>query len=252
MQSQNIPPAAMGTKHTKLKARHYSEASAYYHQSPSAASYFSLQTPNVEDHFAYSTTLRRHHSDGAALSSSIEANSLWTRAILALTGTADRHTGVLPVIRQKEEKKDTLSAQFAHCSVEVRISAAIKTCVFHGSAQDTVAYYRTNSTSGLLYSDIPHLREQHGYNEFSVAAPEPLLLKFLKTIYESPLILLLCGSAAVSALMGNVDDAISITVAVLIVLTGASLLLVKQADLNDLVRQWASCKNEDQKRVLKH
>ena len=61
----------------------------------------------------------------------------------------------------------------------------------------------------------------HGYNEFTVSAPEPVLLKFAKTIYESPLILLLCGSALVSAVMGNVDDAISITVAVLIVLTGS-------------------------------
>jgi hypothetical protein len=34
------------------------------------------------------------------------------------------------------------------------------------------------------------------------------------------LILLLCGSATISALMGNIDDAVSITVAVLIVLTG--------------------------------
>ena len=62
----------------------------------------------------------------------------------------------------------------------------------------------------------------HGYNEFSVSAPESVLLKFAKTIYESPLILLLCGSALVSAFMGNIDDAVSITVAVLIVLTGAS------------------------------
>ena len=69
------------------------------------------------------------------------------------------------------------------------------------------------------------LRQEHGYNEFSVASPEPLLLKFAKTIYESPLILLLCGSATVSAIMGNIDDAVSITVAVLIVLTGASQLL---------------------------
>lgn len=74
--------------------------------------------------------------------------------------------------------------------------------------------------NGLLHSDINILRATHGYNEFSVASPEPLLLKFAKTIYESPLILLLCGSAAISAIMGNIDDAISITVAVLIVLTG--------------------------------
>lgn len=71
-----------------------------------------------------------------------------------------------------------------------------------------------------MNNDIDALREQHGYNEFSVSTPEPLLLKFAKTIYESPLILLLCGSAVVSAIMGNVDDAVSITVAVLIVLTG--------------------------------
>ena len=60
----------------------------------------------------------------------------------------------------------------------------------------------------------------HGYNEFDVPSPEPLLIKFVKTIYESPLILLLFGSAIVSAVVGNVDDAVSITVAILIVLTG--------------------------------
>ncbi len=49
-----------------------------------------------------------------------------------------------------------------------------------------------------------------------------MFIKFAKTIYESPLILLLCGSAFVSAFMGNIDDAVSITVAVLIVLTGRS------------------------------
>jgi Ca2+-transporting ATPase len=54
-----------------------------------------------------------------------------------------------------------------------------------------------------------------------VSAPEPALLKFAKSFYESPLILLLCGSAVVSAIMGNVDDAISISIAVVIVLTGA-------------------------------
>jgi P-type Ca2+ transporter type 2C len=86
--------------------------------------------------------------------------------------------------------------------------------------KDTISYFRTSGEHGLLHSDIATLRESHGYNEFSVSTPEPVLLKFAKTIYESPLILLLCGSATVSAVMGNVDDAISITLAVLIVLTG--------------------------------
>lgn len=47
-----------------------------------------------------------------------------------------------------------------------------------------------------------------------------MLRKFIETIYESPLNLLLLGSAAVSAIMGNIDDAVSITVAILIVLAG--------------------------------
>ncbi|KAF7782760.1 hypothetical protein Agabi119p4_2136 [Agaricus bisporus var. burnettii] len=204
--------------------------------SPPASAYFPLlsgdanaqlrPTPDADIHFAYSTTLRRHHSDGAALTSpghfaaavEAEATSLWKRALLTVTGqplpeTPGLENG-LPTTRPadprpppsagtlQDEKKDTISAKFAHYSVA-----------------DTVAWYRTNATTGLLHSDIAHLRGQHGYNEFSVAAPEPLYLKFLKTIYESPLILLLCGSATVSAIMGNVDDAISITVAVLIVLT---------------------------------
>jgi hypothetical protein len=41
-----------------------------------------------------------------------------------------------------------------------------------------------------------------------------------KCFYESPLILLLCASAVVNAIMGNVDDAISISIAIVIVLTG--------------------------------
>ena len=85
--------------------------------------------------------------------------------------------------------------------------------------QETLFNFRTTPTEGLSSSTIPSLRSQYGYNEFSVAPSEPLLIKFLKTIYETPLILLLCGSAVVSAIMGNIDDAVSIAVAVLIVLT---------------------------------
>jgi hypothetical protein len=61
------------------------------------------------------------------------------------------------------------------------------------------------------------LQSKHGFNEFDVSTPESAFIKLLKTIYESPMILLRCGSAAVSAMMGNRDDAISITVAILII-----------------------------------
>ncbi|KAF9529770.1 hypothetical protein CPB83DRAFT_875437 [Crepidotus variabilis] len=205
-------------------------ASVYGHPrspSPPASAYFPLlsantnsrlqPTPNAEAHFAYSTSLRRHQSEGAAALASpavfaaavnAEATSLWTRAVNFITGRQANDYQPLengrstPPPQQREEMKDTLSAKFAHYSVE-----------------DTIDYYRTSGTNGLLHTDIDTLREKFGYNEFSVETPEPLWLKFAKTIYESPLILLLCGSATISAIMGNVSDAISITVAVLIVLT---------------------------------
>ncbi|TFK44983.1 Ca-transporting ATPase [Crucibulum laeve] len=209
---------------------HYNPSSAHANTtrspSPPASAYFPLlsadtqarlrPTADAESHFAYSTTLRRHQSEGAALASpadfaaavNAEASSLWTRAMNAISGqnppeyqSLENGRATPPVV-QREERRDTLSSQFAHYSIE-----------------DTIAHYRTSATHGLLHSDITTLLATHGYNEFSVSSPEPVLLKFAKTIYESPLVLLLCGSAVVSAVMGNTDDAISITVAVLIVLT---------------------------------
>ncbi|KAK7472290.1 High affinity Ca2+/Mn2+ P-type ATPase-like protein [Stygiomarasmius scandens] len=190
--------------------------------SPPASAYFPLlnsddrlrPTPDADSHFAYSTTLRRH-SEGNSLTSPEdlvqEASSLWSRLLKTITGDPqatsaeeDLENDARARLEQlkHEDRKNTASAKFAHTSVD-----------------DTIAYFRTSSTTGLLVSDISHLQAQHGYNEFSVSAPEPALIKFAKTIYESPLILLLCASATISAIMGNVDDAVSITVAVLIVLT---------------------------------
>jgi len=192
--------------------------------SPPASAYFPLlsangsarlrPTPDADAHFAYSTTLRRHPSEASALASpahlasavNAEAQSLWSRAVGYVTGRRSENdygeNGRVSPATQREPQSNTASAQFAHTSVE-----------------DTIAHFRTSSENGLLHSDIPNLLATHGYNEFSVSSPEPVLIKFAKTIYESPLILLLCGSASVSAIMGNIDDAISITVAVLIVLT---------------------------------
>ncbi|KAJ7174336.1 Ca-transporting ATPase [Mycena filopes] len=190
--------------------------------SPPASTYFPLlsgdtgarlrPTPDAEPHFAYSTTLRRHAGDGLPRSPTelahvvnAEASNLWSRALSVVTGQPPEtglEDGRATPPPMQEGVRDTMSARFAHASVE-----------------ETVAHFRTSVNSGLLRSDIPNLLATHGYNEFSVETPEHVLVKFAKTIYESPLILLLCASATVSALMGNVDDAVSIAVAVLIVLT---------------------------------
>lgn len=172
-------------------------------------------TPGAQAHFAYSTTLRRHSAPvtsphGAtfpALESIRHAVTdqspagLWDKLLRTVTGKSGgspEENGYLPVAKNEQTPSATYSSY---------------------DSDDVVAQFRTSSTHGLTAAVIPSLRQAHGYNEFSVSSPEPPALKFAKMFYESPLILLLCGSAAVSAIMGNVDDAISITIAIVIVLT---------------------------------
>ena len=109
--------------------------------SPPASTYFPLlsaDTDNVqlrpvadaESHFAYSTTLRRHNVEGSltspteiAAAVNAEASSLWSRALGHITGqpesSLESRRGS-PVPPQRQETKDTLSARFAHTSIQVR------------------------------------------------------------------------------------------------------------------------------------
>jgi Ca2+-transporting ATPase len=118
--------------------------------SPPASSYFPSvsdtqtgepqPTPGASTHFAYSTTLRRHHGEGllslhapklSDITPGVTAEGLWQKAVSAVTGqrvqddaleggyslVGGRTTAPLP---HHEDKKDTASARFAHWSVEVR------------------------------------------------------------------------------------------------------------------------------------
>jgi len=78
--------------------------------------------------------------------------------------------------------------------------------------EETASRLRTDLKSGLAdHADYLQRRSIHGLNQLQDDEHEPLYIKFLNQFKESPLILLLLASAAVSVLMGNVDDAISIT-----------------------------------------
>lgn len=111
--------------------------------SPPASAYFPLlsadtdarfrPTADAESHFAYSTTLRRHQSEGAAALKSpavfaaavnAEAFSLWRRAVSFVTGQRNNdyqrvENGTAGV--STDEVKDTASAKFAHCTVDVSL-----------------------------------------------------------------------------------------------------------------------------------
>ena len=70
--------------------------------------------------------------------------------------------------------------------------------------------FNTDPTRGLYSSDILNLRGLYGSNELEAEDDESLLSKFIGS-FKDPLILLLLGSAVISVLMGQIDDAISIT-----------------------------------------
>ncbi|XP_077950323.1 calcium-transporting ATPase type 2C member 1 [Gasterosteus aculeatus] len=73
---------------------------------------------------------------------------------------------------------------------------------------------------GLNQEEVSRRRAYHGWNEFDISEEEPLWKKYISQ-FKDPLILLLLASAVISVLMHQFDDAISITVAIIIVVTVA-------------------------------
>ncbi|RVE48862.1 hypothetical protein evm_006512 [Chilo suppressalis] len=86
-----------------------------------------------------------------------------------------------------------------------------------------------------------------GANEFQVKEEDPLWKKYIEQ-FQNPLILLLLGSAVVSVCMRQFDDAISITVAIIIVVTVAFVQEYRSEksleELNKLVPPSCNCLRE--------
>ncbi|RDL29981.1 Uncharacterized protein BP5553_10608 [Venustampulla echinocandica] len=86
------------------------------------------------------------------------------------------------------------------------------------SPTETAQRLLTSLTTGLSPAEALSRLHDQGPNELPHDEPEPLWLRFLKQ-FKEPLILLLLCSAGASIVVGNKDDALSIAVAVTIVVS---------------------------------
>ncbi|KAI9019021.1 PMR1-type calcium-transporting P-type ATPase [Hyaloraphidium curvatum] len=88
------------------------------------------------------------------------------------------------------------------------------------AVEDVLRVQNVDVQRGLSSQEAAFRRKLVGPNEMTVDEKESLLSKFIDQ-FKNPLILLLFGSATISVLMGQFDDAISITLAIVIVVTVA-------------------------------
>ncbi|KAI3651082.1 hypothetical protein MP228_004563 [Amoeboaphelidium protococcarum] len=88
------------------------------------------------------------------------------------------------------------------------------------NVNDVVAELSSDIQRGLSRSEASKRLSRYGLNELTADDAQPIYMKFLEQ-FKQPLILLLLGSAVVSVLLGQYDDAFSISLAILIVVTVA-------------------------------
>ena len=118
--------------------------------------------------------------------------------------------------------------------------------------EDLNHLFSCNIDVGLTHSEVRHRRANHGFNRLE-AEEESLTSKFLEQ-FKDPMIGLLCASAVVSLVVGQWDDALSIMLAVLIVLIVAFVQEWRSekslALLNNLVPHQTTCLRDGQLQTL--
>uniref|UniRef100_A0ABD2VWK5 Calcium-transporting ATPase n=1 Tax=Trichogramma kaykai TaxID=54128 RepID=A0ABD2VWK5_9HYME len=103
-------------------------------------------------------------------------------------------------------------------------------------SEEVAARLQVDSRMGLRWDEVNHRKQMFGHNELELQKDDSTWQKYLEQLiliidneefsykffqFQNPLILLLIGSAVVSLFMKQFDDAISITVAIIIVVTVA-------------------------------
>ncbi|KAH8360651.1 hypothetical protein KR200_011177, partial [Drosophila serrata] len=88
------------------------------------------------------------------------------------------------------------------------------------SASEVAGRLQVDVRTGLKWSEAKYRAKIIGHNELLLVEEDPTWRKYIEQ-FKNPLILLLLGSAMVSVIMKQFDDAVSITIAILIVVTVA-------------------------------
>ncbi|XP_043648487.1 calcium-transporting ATPase type 2C member 1 [Drosophila teissieri] len=88
------------------------------------------------------------------------------------------------------------------------------------SASEVAGRLQVDVRTGLKWTEAKYRAKIIGHNELLLVAEDPTWKKYIEQ-FKNPLILLLLGSALVSVIMKQFDDAVSITIAILIVVTVA-------------------------------
>ncbi|KAH8286276.1 hypothetical protein KR054_005898, partial [Drosophila jambulina] len=88
------------------------------------------------------------------------------------------------------------------------------------SASEVAGRLQVDVRTGLKWTEAKYRAKIIGHNELLLVEEDPTWRKYIEQ-FKNPLILLLLGSAMVSVIMKQFDDAVSITIAIIIVVTVA-------------------------------
>ncbi|KFW72946.1 Calcium-transporting ATPase type 2C member 2, partial [Pygoscelis adeliae] len=128
---------------------------------------------------------------------------------------------------------------------EVTVLPPKDACKCH--KEDLAKALNVDLQTGLSEFSVLQRRLKHGWNEFSVENTEPIWKKYLDQ-FKNPLILLLLASALVSVITKEFEDAASIAMVVLIVVTVAFIQEYRSEksleELNKLVPPECNCLRE--------
>uniref|UniRef100_A0A8C3LVF9 Calcium-transporting ATPase n=1 Tax=Chrysolophus pictus TaxID=9089 RepID=A0A8C3LVF9_CHRPC len=146
---------------------------------------------------------------------------------------------------EPEEESQECELKVVEQEKEVTVLLPKDACKCH--KEDLAKALNVDLQTGLSEFSVLQRRLKHGWNEFSVDATEPIWKKYLDQ-FKNPLILLLLASALVSVITKEYEDAASITMAVLIVVTVAFIQEYRSEksleELNKLVPPECNCLRE--------